>query len=141
MQGLASGQPTMKTQKAEKVSKNKPTLRKQKDKKKNSVVYVNDSDLFPAQSKGSGEYSSSFTNQGILTSTLLSDESIPIVGETVGLGIHRPKKKFSTFVDNSNPRQEKHKPKYAFPVEIDLGSIPVSNLPKIEANSSGNYKS
>ena len=140
MQGLASGQPPMKNQKAEKASKIKPTLRKQKDKKKNSVVYVNDSDLFPAQSKGSGD-DSSFTNQGILTSTLLSDESIPIVGETFGLGIHRPKKKFSTFVANSNPRQEKHKPKYAFPVEIDLGSIPVSNLSKNEANSSGNYKS
>jgi len=101
MQGIATG---------EAVKPRKVVKRKHTGKSKPSVVYVNDSDLFP-QSKGSGEYeesASSFTNNGI--QSFVSCDSIPVVGQVEGdsqyLASSAPKenRKFSTFVASSHPR-------------------------------------
>ena len=58
-----------------------------------------------------------------------SNNSLPDTGtvEPYGTSLKAPAKKsrskFASFTPNSNPRQEKHKPKYAFPIEIDLNIV------------------
>ena len=72
-----------------------------------------------------------------------------MIGSSLKNPTAQSKPRFGTFAANSDPWQEKHKPKYAFPIEIDLGALvnskvgsfaelSTSNIPQMNDNTAVN---